>query len=108
MSGIFGGSGTQNTYYSGIQIQDTTAAKPVPIVWGENMLTPVCIDYRNFRQDKAGGKAGGKGGIFGGGNSQTIYRADVLLALCEGAIADVPICFRARGRPLSRSRSPAS
>src|SRR5271168_1261655 len=97
MSGFFGARSTKNTLYAGIQIQDTTAAKPVPIVWGQNMLTPNCIDYRNFRQDQeGGGKGGGKGGLFGGGggSSETIYRADVLLALCEGPIADVPYMFQ--------------
>ena len=34
-----------------------------------------------------GGKGGGKGGLFGGGGQkETDYRADIILALCEGPI----------------------
>jgi hypothetical protein len=86
--GWFRGSVPQVTYYSGIQVQDTIASKPVPIVWGENMLTPNCIDYRNFNSQRKAPK-GGVVGKLTGGASQNIYFADILLAICEGPIADV-------------------
>lgn len=89
MSGLFRGRSTQQTFYSGIQIQSTTAMAPVPIVWGRNMITGTCIDYRNFHSEKVGSKGGGKGGLFGGGSQETVYYADIIIALCEGPIADV-------------------
>jgi len=72
------------TIYSGIQVQTTSGALPIPIVYGRNMLTPNCVWYNNFQRHNAGGK-GGKGG--GSSQKSYTYSCSIVLALCEGPIA---------------------
>lgn len=102
--GFFRGSTPQVTYYSGIQIQDTIASKPVPIVWGQNMLTPNDVDYRNFISKKKGAKGGVVGKLVGGG-TQNIYYADIILAICEGPIADVIEVYQTSFTPISLAQA---
>ena len=87
MSGLFGGGQTTTPDYTGLQIQTAVNTLPIPIVWGESKVAPNVIWYNNF-QIGGGGKGGGKGGMFSGGN-QTTYTAAVMLALCEGPIANI-------------------
>jgi len=77
---------TYTTTYSGIQVQTTSGALPIPIVYGRNMLTPNCVWYNNFQRHKSGGK-GGKGG--GSSNQSYTYSCSIALALCEGPIAAI-------------------
>jgi hypothetical protein len=89
MSGILGGGSkaTQVTTYSGLQVQTTSAAVPVPIVYGCNVLSPNCFWYNDFSSHPVSGK-GGKGGIFSGGSSQQTldYDCSIMMGLCEGPI----------------------
>ena len=86
MSGFLGGAQkTQITTYSGLQVQTTSSCLPVPICYGENLLTPNVVWYNNFQQHVSSGKAGGKGGSGSGAHSYT-YSAAIIMALCEGQI----------------------
>jgi hypothetical protein len=83
---------TQITKYSGLQIQSTSSAIPIPIAWGRNVLSPNVIWYNHFfaLPQYSGGKGGGKGG--GGGGKQATsydYRAAIIMALCEGPILEI-------------------
>ena len=63
---------------------------PIPIVWGQNKISPNLIWFANFKAVPGGsGKGiGGKGGLGGGGGAQSYtYPADLIMALCEGPIA---------------------
>jgi hypothetical protein len=102
MSGAFGGR-TQVTTYSGLQVQTTTAMTPIPVVWGETLLTPTVIDYEGFstqnKRDKGVGKGGGLAAIFGSG--EKVYYADILAALCEGPIAGSAGVYQTGYTPIS-------
>jgi hypothetical protein len=75
-----GASPTTITKYSGLQIQTTSSAVPVPIVYGRNVLAPNVIWYSNFRAwPQGGGKGGGKGGA-----TSYRYTADIIMGVCEG------------------------
>ena len=49
---------TQVTQYSGLQVQSTSGALPVPICYGQNMTTANCIWYANFQQHPQNSKGG--------------------------------------------------
>jgi hypothetical protein len=66
--------------YTGLQVQTSSQALPIPIVWGANRISGNVIDYFNFYSQPA---SKGKGGL-GKGNDND-YFADVMIALCEGA-----------------------
>ena len=85
------GKKTQITTYSGLQVQSTSTSLPVPIVYGQNVITPNIIDYVDFRKvASGGGKGGGKGGHSSSSASQSYtYYATVIMALCEGPINGV-------------------
>ncbi|HEY1310895.1 MAG TPA: hypothetical protein VGF02_08090, partial [Pseudolabrys sp.] len=85
MGGFLGGAKTSITTYSGLQVQTTSSALPVPICYGCNILTPNVIDYENFQQHDASGKGGGKGGSPG----NYTYTATILMGLCEGPISGI-------------------
>lgn len=85
---------TTDTVYFGLQVQGTSAAVPVPIVYGHNIVAPNVIWYANFQAHvESGGKGGGKGG--GGKTGKTgsspnyVYTADIIMGICEGPIAGV-------------------
>lgn len=92
MGGLFhGNQPLTTTDYSGLQVQTTSGALPVPIVYGQNMLSPNCVWYNNFQQHPSNGKGGSKGGGGGKGAQQTyVYSCSIILALCEGPIANGP------------------
>src|ERR1700678_201503 len=81
----------QQPVYTGLQIQTSTNALPIPIVWGVARLAPNAIWYDNFQRHNA--KSGGKGGLF---SSSTVYdyTAAIILALCEGPIAGIGQIWR--------------
>jgi Putative phage tail protein len=86
--------------YTALQLQTSTSTLPIPIVWGQNRISPNLIWYANFQAVPAGsGKGvGGKGGAVSsakGSNSAAAgadytYTADLIMALCEGPIAGGP------------------
>jgi hypothetical protein len=83
--------------YTGLQIQTAVSALPIPIIWGTSKLAPNVIWYANFKAIPAGSSGGGKG-LFGGGSSSTSgeydYKADIMLAICEGPIAGIGLVWR--------------
>jgi hypothetical protein len=81
--------------YTALQLQTSTSILPIPIVWGQNKISPNVIWYANFRAESGGtGKGiGGKGGGGGKGGSAAAsanytYYADIILALCEGPLIE--------------------
>ena len=94
MSGIFGGgNATQPPVAIGaLNIQQSSYAVPINIIYGTNRTTGNLIWYGNFysvQQSQGGG--GGKGGSSGGGgkgggSSQFLYYASLAIGLCEGQI----------------------
>ncbi len=83
---------TTITEYYGLQIQGTSAAVPVPIIYGRNTITPNVVWYENFQAHAQGngGKGGGKGGAGGkGGSTSWSYTADIIMGICEGPISGV-------------------
>lgn len=94
MGGLFG-RGAPNMSgigpFQGIQVQTSVATVPVPIVYGQQRLSPNLIWYGNFQAHAGSGS--GKGGAAGGGGkgapSQTSYSADVIMGLCEGPIDNI-------------------
>lgn len=78
-----GNQWTQTTSYSGIQIQATSAAIPVPIIYGRNIIAPNIIWYDGF---------GCWASVSGKGSAKVWtahYYADVIMGLCEGPIGGV-------------------
>jgi len=82
--------------YTGLQLQTSTNALPIPLLWGLNKAAPNIFFYSNFRAiplleaQPQGGKGGGLKG--GGGGFQIVgwtYTADLMMALCEGPISGV-------------------
>lgn len=83
MSAIFGRRGNpKKPAATGLTIQTSSNAVPVPIVWGQAKLSPNIIWYDGFKARKVKAQ-GGKGG-----NTPKTYQysADVILALCEGPV----------------------
>jgi hypothetical protein len=80
--------------YSGIQIQSSSSALPVPLHWGMARGSPNLLDYQDFRAIKHKEKQG-KG--FGTTTTTYTYSATVLLALCEGEIAGVARAWKDQG-----------
>ena len=74
--------------YTGMQLQTSSGALPIPILWGSNQLAPNVIWTGNFRAIPQYAKTSGKGG---GGKTATgyDYRTAVIMGLCEGPISGV-------------------
>ena len=88
------GSTTQITKYSGLQVQTTSSALPIPLAYGCNILAPNCFWYNKFQAipQYSGGKGGGKGGGGKGGGSGPSsydYKCAIMMGLCEGPISGV-------------------
>lgn len=94
MSGLFGSGSQPNSQQvvaaAGLQIQTSAYGLVVPIVFGQNQLTPNLIQMFGFTSHQhiePSQSSGGKGG--GGSNSSTIsytYTVTPILGLCEGTI----------------------
>jgi hypothetical protein len=84
--------------YTGLQIQTAVSALPIPLVWGTSKLAPNVIWYANFKAIPVGSsRSGGGKGLFGSGSSNTgqyDYKADVILAICEGPITGIGDVWR--------------
>ena len=74
--------------YTGMQLQTSSGALPIPILWGVNQLAPNIVWSGDFRAIPQYSKSAGKGG---GGKSATgyDYQTAVIMGLCEGPIAGV-------------------
>ena len=83
--------------YTGLQIQTAVSALPIPIVWGTNKTAPNVIWYANFKAIPVTSGGGGGKGLFGGSNGNTgqyDYKADVILAICEGPMTGIGDVWR--------------
>ena len=88
MGWLLGRKKNQKPDYTGLQLNTAVATLPIPILWGQNKLAGNLVWYNGFTAYQAKNKGkGGKGGILGGGgdNTTTNYRADIILAMCEGS-----------------------
>lgn len=79
---------TQVTQYSGLQVQSTSGALPVPICYGQNMTTANCIWYANFQQHPQNSK-GGKGGVLSPPTTSWTYTCSIIMGIGEGPIAGI-------------------
>jgi hypothetical protein len=68
--------------YTGLQIQTSSGAIPVPIVYGESPIAPNFIWAQNFQAQATHG--GGKGSFLEGPVTGYNYTASIILGLCEG------------------------
>lgn len=89
MSILFGGgkSAPSKPSYTGLQIQTSSNALPVPLAWGLTRMAPNLVWYNDFKAIPHKQKQGGKGGSQ---SSVTYtYSASLIMGLCEGEIEDV-------------------
>ena len=87
-----GNSQVVTPQYTGIQMQASSSALPVPIVWGMTMLAPNVVWAGDFLAvPLSSGSSGGKGGLTGGGGQTTSYNyfTALVFGLCEGPIGTV-------------------
>jgi hypothetical protein len=78
--------------YTGLQIQTSSGAVPISIVYGTNKIAPNVIWSGSFQTiPVSSGKGGGKGGLFNtsSGPSGYDYRTAIMMGLCEGPITSV-------------------
>jgi len=77
--------------YTGLQLQTSVSALPIPIVWGKTKAAANVVWYANFQTHGDGG--GGKGGLFASPTGYS-YTADLVMALSEGPISGVGRIWR--------------
>ena len=96
MGGLFGGGksqAAQTPSFTGLDVQTSVLGKPIALVYGQTRVGPNLIWYGDFVQfnvnSGGGGGKGGGGSGKGGNGGTTNYNTAVLMALCEGPVADV-------------------
>src|ERR1039458_2525156 len=92
MSGIFGAGHAVYPQYTGLQIQTSSGAVPISIVYGTSKIAPNVVWSGNFQVIAQNSKTGGKGGvasILGGPTTSYDYRCALMMGLCEGPIGGV-------------------
>lgn len=89
---LFRAKTVRQPVYTGLQIQTSTNALPIPIIYGQARLAPNAIWYNNFRRHTT--KSGGKGGLFSSPTTGYDYTAAVILGLCEGPIGGIGRIWR--------------
>lgn len=101
MSGFLGGGSRKTTVteYSGLQVQSTSSALPIPIGYGRNVIAPNVIWYNDFNAKGNSSKAGGKGGS-SRATSYT-YSCSIIMALGEGAISGIGNVWDASPTPVT-------
>lgn len=77
--------------FTGLQVQTSSNALPIPIVYGRTRIAPNIIWSGDFQSvPHYSSTRTGKGGIFSAGNSNQLsgytYQSALLLGLCEGPI----------------------
>lgn len=79
---------------TGLQMQTSVNAMPVPIVWGQGKCAPNIIWQNGFtsQRDETGSKGGGE--FAGEGTGQYLYFVSVILGVCEGPINDINNVWR--------------
>ena len=87
-----GNSQVQTPQYTGIQMQASSSALPIPILWGMTLVAPNVIWAGDFVAIPLySGGSGGKGGVFGGRSQITGYDyfTALVMGLCEGPVTNV-------------------
>ena len=89
-----GNSQVQTPQYTGVQMQASSSALPIPILWGMTLVAPNVVWAGDFvASPQYSQSSGGKGGIFGGGGSSQPtgyqYFSALVFGLCEGPISAV-------------------
>ena len=101
MGFLLGKKQNQKPAYTGLQLNTAVATLPIPLLWGRQKMSGNLIWYNGFtayQKDASGGKGGGKSHAFGGGGAkETDYRADIILALCEGPISGTGFTWKDQG-----------
>ncbi len=81
--------------YTGLQLQTSSSAIPIPIVYGVDKIAPNILWNNDFQahysnKGKLGGKGGGGStGKNGGNQAPSSYTTAIILGLCEGPIFDL-------------------
>jgi hypothetical protein len=87
------------TQYTGLQIQTSSDAVPIAIVYGNNKIAPNLLWYGDFLATPEYAKSGGGGK---GGGRQTVsgyhYYSGMILGLCEGPIVSVSSVTKDQGQ----------
>ena len=101
MSFLLGKKQNQKPAYTGLQLNTAVGTLPIPLLWGRQKMTGNLIWYNGFtayQKDASGGKGGGKSHLLGGGGQkETDYRADIILALCEGPVSGIGFTWKDQG-----------
>ena len=88
-----GNSTVQTPQYTGVQMQASSSALPIPILWGMTLVAPNVVWAGDFFASPQYSQSGGKGGVFGGGGSSQPtgyeYFSALVFGLCEGPISTV-------------------
>ena len=80
--------------YTGLQLQTSASTLPVPILWGITKVSANLIWYNNFQALPQYTTPSGKGGKPKSTVSGYSYTADVMMALCEGPIAQIGLVWK--------------
>lgn len=91
MTLLFGGGGQKKPQITGLQVQTSTNALPVPIIYGKTRAAPNLIWYGDFKSQKV---KQGKGKVSKKGGGSYTYSASIVMALCEGEIQDITFLWR--------------
>lgn len=91
MTLLFGGGGQKKPQLTGLQVQTSTNALPVPIIYGKTRAAPNLIWYGDFKSKKV---KQGKGKVSKKGGGSYTYSASVIMALCEGEVNDITYMWR--------------
>ena len=76
--------------YTGLQLQTSSGAIPIAIVYGTTKIAPNVLWNGNFQAHSSSSKSGGKGGGGGKGSSNpSTYSTAIIFGLCEGPISNV-------------------
>lgn len=88
--------------YTGLQIQTSSNAVPIPIMQGKTRISHNLIWYNDFYSvaQQQENPSGGKGGVFGGGGDPNVvgylYYVSLIMALCEGPISAIDRVWKDR------------
>lgn len=89
---LFGGQKATTPPASALRIDTSLQGTPIAIVLGgQTRVAGNLIDYYGFNSQNQSASGGGKGSLFsGGGATETVYYATLIIGICEGPIAAIP------------------
>ena len=91
-----GNSQVVTPQYTGIQMQASSSALPVPILWGMTLVAPNVIWAGDFvAVPLSSPSSGGKGGLSGGSGQTTTYDyfTALVFGICEGPISAIRYAY---------------